>query len=160
MIETRSAADRRGKRVSSLKDSGCRVSCAESKSRQPIFPSPGMARKDWLTSHEASPLSFCRTLNDNEITSGQQEALVFLTVSDPRCCGWLLWGARAESQGAAWPARLGEEKGLGRRKASLGTKIQQGQGWGKGLEQKQGNGMWGRRLSTESLPPFFLPPSH
>lgn len=66
----------------------------------------------------------------------------------------LLWGAWAESQGAARPARLGEEKGKFRPPNPPVV------GLGKGTGAETGEWNMGIRLSTESLPPFFLPPSH
>lgn len=106
-----------------------------------------MARKDWLTNNEASPLIMLQDTEKDDFISGQpQEASVCLTVRDSRCCWWLLWGARAEVQGAAWP------RGLGRRKASSGPQIHLWWGWGKGQEQKRGNGIWGLDCQQNHFP--------
>lgn len=122
------------------------------KSRQPVFTHQRWwGRTGWQIMKPAH-LSFYKMLNKDEFISGQhQEASVFRTVRVSRCCG--AFGVLGQSHGE----QPGQQV-LGRRKASWGTKIQQGWDWGEGQEWKLGSGILG--LPTESLPPFFLPPSH
>lgn len=101
------------------------------------------ARKDWLTNNVARPLSCYRTLSKDNFFSGpHQEASVCLTVR----LQVLLWGAWTESQGAAWPARLGEEKG--KFKPPNPPVV----GLGKGTGQEQGHGTCGLDCQQNHFP--------